>query len=301
MTGRISRDSGVHGSGYMPWFFQDYRTDQRVKLLTSPEDHVYRLLLEEQWAEGSVPNDPEMLFRLVWRTGTPGNMEPVYREAVRRVAELFFVTDSEDSSKLVNPRLCEIVLHARERNLGNFMRGHALTEARLRKRGQGAAEPSANGAEPAPGTQIARHTSAALTVEQITTGLAPWVELQADATQAFAAEARLKLQVEIVFAYWALKYGHPGAVLDRKRAARIAARLTKDRCTVSELLHALDGGLTDTWIMGRDPRATRKYDGTETIFRDREQVERLMGLAKPKGVHPMATKYPAICIVEEGE
>lgn len=296
MTARISRDSGIHGSGYLPWFFHDYRTDQRVKLLTTPEDHVYRLLLEEQWAEGSVPNDPELLFRLVWRTGTPGTLEPVYRDAVSRVADSFFVCDAEDPTKLVNPRLCEIALHARERNLGNYMKGHALTEARLRKRGQ------VSVAAPAPApptTALARATK--VTVEQITTGLAPWVGLHDETQERLAVEHRLQLQIEIIFAYWALKYDHPGAVLDRKRRARIGARLTSDHCTVSELLYVLDGGLKDAWIMGRDPKSPRRYDGIETLFRDREQCERLMGLAKPKGVHPMAAKYPSICIVEEPE
>jgi hypothetical protein len=91
-----------------------------------------------------------------------------------------------------------------------------------------------------------------------------------------AREAGLRLGIEVVFAYWHARLGKNGkTVLDPKRERRILARLRENGGDVSELLYAIDGALRDDWIMGRDPKAPRAYDGIETIFRDRGQVERL--------------------------
>ena len=99
---------------------------------------------------------------------------------------------------------------------------------------------------------------------------------------------------EVVFAYWAAKLHHPGAILDRKREKRILSRLRESQGDWSLLLYAIDGALRDDYLMGRDDRANRKYDGIETVFRDRAQVERLAELC-PKFCagqrHPLVTKY----------
>jgi hypothetical protein len=46
---------------------------------------------------------------------------------------------------------------------------------------------------------------------------------------------------------------------------------------VHELLYAIDAARADDWIIGRDPKSPKKYDGIEVIFRDRPQIERLSG------------------------
>jgi hypothetical protein len=80
-----------------------------------------------------------------------------------------------------------------------------------------------------------------------------------------------------LFDYWAKQMGHPRAKLDRKRRTRIQARL-REGLTPRDLAKAILGARLDPFLMGDDPRAGRRYDGIETIFRDRAQVERLVEL-----------------------
>lgn len=101
-------------------------------------------------------------------------------------------------------------------------------------------------------------------------------------------------QAEVVFAYWAAKLNHPSALYDMKRERRIVARLRESAGDLSILCYAVDGALRDDWIMGREERSMRPYDGVETIFRDRAQVERLAESC-PKfrqgRKHPLIEKY----------
>lgn len=99
---------------------------------------------------------------------------------------------------------------------------------------------------------------------------------------------------EVVFAYWAARLHHPRALLDRNRELRILARLRESGGDWGLLLWAIDGALSDDWIMGRDMRSPRAYDGIETIFRDRAQVERLAELCprcRRGEPHPLVAKY----------
>jgi hypothetical protein len=55
--------------------------------------------------------------------------------------------------------------------------------------------------------------------------------------------------------------------------------------------------MRDDWIMGRDPKAPRKYDGIEVILRDRAQIERFAGETKgwrKKEPHPLAVNFAQI-------
>ena len=101
-------------------------------------------------------------------------------------------------------------------------------------------------------------------------------------------------QAEVVFAYWAAKLNHPAALYDAKRERRLMARLRESAGDWGILCYAVDGALRDDWIMGRDERSPRAYDGIECIFRDRAQVERLAELC-PKfrrgERHPLLEKY----------
>lgn len=92
-----------------------------------------------------------------------------------------------------------------------------------------------------------------------------------------------RMKAEMVFLYWQARYDHPKSVIVKndKRIAKIIARLKENDDDVSELLYALDGASHDRWIMGLDPKSEgKKYDGLETILRDRAQVERFASTRK---------------------
>src|SRR3990167_6716016 len=117
-------------------------------------------------------------------------------------------------------------------------------------------------------------------------------DVQAGTQQRLRATEVCELQAELVFAYWAVRLNHNGTVLDKKRLGRLTARLGENKGDGHELLYVVDGALRDPHLMGQNQNAT-KYDGIETIFRDRGQVERLAALANyaPGKQHKMATKY----------
>jgi hypothetical protein len=106
------------------------------------------------------------------------------------------------------------------------------------------------------------------------------------------ADAMREAQAQLLFAYWQAKLDHKSALLDRKRLARLVARLKENAGNVNELLYVVDGTLKDDHLMGRE--GGKAYDGIETLFRDRGQVERLsvQGGYVPGKVHPMVRKYP---------
>ena len=72
----------------------------------------------------------------------------------------------------------------------------------------------------------------------------------------------------------------PGAKRTEQRLARIKSRLS-DGFSVEQLKAVVVGVQKDDWLMGRDPKSrTGGYTGIETIYRDAEQVERLVALAQ---------------------
>lgn len=100
--------------------------------------------------------------------------------------------------------------------------------------------------------------------------------------------------VEVIFAYWAARLHHPQALLDKKRERRLLARLRESGGDWGLLCYAVDGALSDDWLMGRDVQSQRRYDGIETIFRDRAQVERLAEMCPHYNrgdPHPLVKKY----------
>lgn len=100
-----------------------------------------------------------------------------------------------------------------------------------------------------------------------------------------------KAQAGVVFTYWQAIMHKAGARFDSKREHCIVARLNENDGDVSELCFAVDGATRDDFLMGKG--GTRKYNGIETIFRDRGQVERLTEMAKgfrDGAVHPFVTR-----------
>jgi Meiotically up-regulated gene 113 len=105
------------------------------------------------------------------------------------------------------------------------------------------------------------------------------------------------LQAELVFGYWVAKTGHEKSIFDPKRERLLIKHLDANGGDVSEMLYTIDGSLKDDHLQGRKPDSDRKYDGIETIFRDRGQVERLAGLMKAyreSKPHRMVEKYADI-------
>ena len=151
------------------------------------------------------------------------------------------------------------------------------------------AETTTTHVEPSGSTSVVKRA----TVGEIQAHLAQVLaEVQAGTQQRLRATEVRELQAELVFAYWAVRLNHNGTVLDKKRLGRLTARLGENKGDVHELLYVVDGALRDPHLMGQNQNAT-KYDGIETIFRDRGQVERLAALANyaPGKQHKMATKY----------
>lgn len=133
------------------------------------------------------------------------------------------------------------------------------------------------------------------TVEKIEQRLAQVSAEIAEGRRAMLNKSQQReLLAEIVFTYWTLKHGHRRAIFDRARAAKIESRLIENDNDISELFYTLDGALKDRAIQGQMHDGDQKYDGIETIFRNRSQVERLAKLipAYRKDIpHPEVEKY----------
>lgn len=146
------------------------------------------------------------------------------------------------------------------------------------------------------------------TVETIVARLGAVVaEVQAGTRTRLAKKQLRVLQAEMIFQYWATKHGHERTILDDKRERLLCKRLEENDGDVSELFYTTDGALRDRAIQGEMSDSAGKYDGVETIFRDRAQVERLarITLGYRKGItHPLAEKYAAafgVTLTEGGE
>jgi hypothetical protein len=141
-----------------------------------------------------------------------------------------------------------------------------------------------------PTTALARRADA------IVVSIREWQDVDERVTQRLVAKRKRDLQAELVFAYWSKVLGHESALYDRKRAAVLRARLKENAGDVSELLSVVDGARKDPHLMGEKPESDRKYDGIETLFRDRAQVERLATLGNRNGApHKMAARYAGLC------
>ncbi len=107
-------------------------------------------------------------------------------------------------------------------------------------------------------------------------------------TQATKAESRAEL-ARVVFTYWAARtQANPKRTKwDDKRRTRLVARLKENQDDVAELLCVVDGALNDDFLKGDNDRG-RPFLQIQTIFRDREMVEKLATLSPHfgKDIHP---------------
>jgi hypothetical protein len=103
-------------------------------------------------------------------------------------------------------------------------------------------------------------------------------------------------QVRLVFDAWREETDHPGAKLDKKRTARIKARLAEG-FTPERLVNAIQGRRYDSWLMGQG-KSPRVFDDIDTLLRDASQVERLEHLYRDKPArrpahNPIEERYQA--------
>lgn len=94
------------------------------------------------------------------------------------------------------------------------------------------------------------------------------------------ATSQRRLEARRVFEFWRQDTGHHRSKLDRKRLARIEARL-RDGFSGDDLVAAIKHRRNDPFLMGGGPDG-RVYDGVETLLRDCAQVERLRDLTTPR-------------------
>ena len=110
-----------------------------------------------------------------------------------------------------------------------------------------------------------------------------------EATARKAREAVLRHAAEIVFTYHRDLFGHSPTRcrLTPSKERFILARLRENDGEVSELLYAADGARRDPNLNGNNERGVT-YLGIENVYRNRERVERLVGLSgwDGRGYHP---------------
>ena len=81
-------------------------------------------------------------------------------------------------------------------------------------------------------------------------------------------------KAEFVFAYWAVVMQSRKSLFDDKRRRKIESALKENHGDVSELLYAIDGARKTPHLMGENEQG-QKYNGIETVLRDRAQIEKL--------------------------
>lgn len=86
--------------------------------------------------------------------------------------------------------------------------------------------------------------------------------------------------IRTVFEFWRKEHGHEKAMLDKKRSAKIRARL-REGFTVHDLCSAIRGAKKDPFLMGQNDTGTR-YDELISLLKDAPKVEKLMGLMGKK-------------------
>ena len=97
------------------WFALDFRQSPAVRLMTFDQRACYRELLDECWLEGSIPDDPTILARLIGfnQERFAGEVWPVVRQSF----------SERGAGRLVNARIERERAHARRRS--DAARGNA--------------------------------------------------------------------------------------------------------------------------------------------------------------------------------
>jgi hypothetical protein len=146
----------------------------------------------------------------------------------------------------------------------------------------------------------------AFTLRRRVAEIVPWVDsalvaaltaVEADTHNRRARDNLHTAVIALAFAYAMKRWGHEGVLLDEKREKQMRSRLRENGDVLasgSELLYAADGALKDRMISGQDDKARKGgWLQVQTVYRDREQVERLarLGGYRPGKVHRMLTQH----------
>ena len=124
---------------------------------------------------------------------------------------------------------------------------------------------------------------------------APIAEVATRSDRAKELRHQLEQAAGLVFSYACAAWGKTnGYALDEKRRKRLMARLREFEGDPTPLLYAADGAKRDDFLSGRDPKAPRCYLDISTVYRDREQVERLRDLVPQRAErHPVLAELLA--------
>ena len=277
---------------WFPYYLYDYEASQKVKSMTFEAEGAYHALLRSQWVNGNVPASDEGLRGCL--------VKPCSQEALEQVKACFLVNRSDPSVRF-NARLEEIRAEQEGKHKAAAVSGRkggvasglarrrvasSDREASLKRASSSASSSSSSSKEastpqgteeqPRPGRALVRVEKKDLKIRERTANRK-------------TKEAALDLGVEVIFRYWRDRMGFDPdrTILNEKRRKRIMDRLRENGGDVSELLYVVDGALLDDWTMGRDPRSRKPCNGTQTVFRDREYLESLLGFVKDRAdVHP---------------
>lgn len=270
---------------WMPFLGFDYETDRRCKLLEPHEHGTYMLLMWEQWKEGSVPADPEEARDLL-----PGRNHTT--ETVGRMLERFFVSNGEPGN-LVNMKLKELRDSKLAEHKGRQLGGRKTAKRNKREARNLKLVKDMDAEHPpehprsvecsAGGNQIQSKDGDIDPTPQQTTGDLPARAGQEDgdlfgdslgevdkkAQQAKANKEALNRAAKFVFSYCKRRWRKQWRKPDEKRLGKLRQRMRESSGDISELLYAADGAVKSSHLV----------DGgwleISTVFRDREQVEKL--------------------------
>jgi hypothetical protein len=241
-----------------PWIklYQDLLEDYAfTRLQDASKWHAVALFLLASRYENRIPFDLAFITREV-KANSPVDLDELVSAG--------FITLSEDASNALAARKQNLAV---ETEAEREIEAEETTTAPIGARVGVVRSDSANGS--GTGTALIPVSSDPRTrIGAVLTGVAEGARRRGDADRERAGQA------EFVFAYWALVMEHPRAIYDDKRKRRIESALRENRGDVGELLYAVDGARKTPYLMGENETRTR-YDGIETVLRDRAQIEKL--------------------------
>lgn len=237
---------------YYKWLWRDYRANRKVQNMNYIERGLYRELLDECWAEGSIPDDVEELAEIC---GCPAD---VMANAWPKLSKCFLLSDGV----WINEKLDSL------RTASDSAR---VARANSGKKGGLARSKASNGAEPDSTSQAnAKQMPSTCHIAEQSRADTEHEQSRADEEQI----DRLS-PAKVVFDRWREVMKSPRSAFDAKRKRVIEARL-KDGYTVDELCNAVAGCSLSSFHMGENENGT-KYNGLDLIMRNSEKVDQFIG------------------------
>lgn len=235
-----------------PWIklYQDLLEDYAfTRLQDASKWHAVGLFLLASRYENRIPFDLAFITR---------ELKANAAVDIDELVSAGFVTLSDDASAMLAARKQNLVVETETETETEEEQTHTAPNGAgggvsvvLRSTVNGSAEPKAHHA-----------------VRTVLTAVADTSRRRTDADRERSAQA------EFVFAYWAAVMQSPKSLFDDKRRRRIEGALRANHGDVGELLYAIDGARKTPYLMGENEQGT-KYNGIDTVLRDRAQIEKL--------------------------